>query len=67
MLQINLNSLVTESCFFSDNIKRGFPQVTPVWVDMVGELNLINISEAAAKTRHGSKDLRVGLRESRQT
>jgi PPOX class probable F420-dependent enzyme len=41
--------------------KDGSPHVTPVWADMEGDLILINTSEAAAKTRHVSKDPRVGI------
>ena len=39
----------------------GSPHVTPVWADMEGDLILINTSEASAKTRHVSKDPRVGI------
>ena len=35
--------------------------MTPVWADMEGDLTLINTSEASAKTRHISKDPRVGI------
>ena len=39
----------------------GSPHVTPVWADMEGDLILINTSEASAKTRHVSKEPRVGI------
>jgi PPOX class probable F420-dependent enzyme len=41
--------------------KDGSPHVTPVWADMEGDLILINTSESSAKTRHLSKDPRVGV------
>ncbi len=41
--------------------KDGSPHVTPVWADMEGDLILINTSEASAKTKHVSKDPRVGI------
>ena len=56
-----LNFWSQESCICTTLSEDGSPHVTPVWADMEGDLILINTSEASAKTRHVSKDPRVGI------
>jgi PPOX class probable F420-dependent enzyme len=47
--------------FLSTLSKEGYPHITPVWVEMVEDLILINTFETSAKNRHISNDKRVAI------
>lgn len=46
---------------FATNGEDGFPSVSPVWVDLDGDLVVINTAEGRRKTDNVRRDDRVGL------
>lgn len=47
--------------FLASNGEDGYPSVSPVWVDLDGDLIVINTAEGRRKTENVRRDARVGV------
>jgi PPOX class probable F420-dependent enzyme len=47
--------------FVATLMKDGSPQITPTWIDLVGDIIIVNTAEGRIKQRNVSRDPRVAI------